>query len=336
MTAFGRARKINEAGDRDITAEIKSVNSRYLDCTVKLPRAYSFLEEKIKAYLTERGISRGKVEIFIGVDVLEETGLAITVDHAVADSYLAALYDLRDTYGLKDDISVMSVAANRDLFKIEKPEDDAERDWLDVRSVLSDAVDMFIAAREREGANLEEDIMKKAEIIKGYAEKIKELSERDIAGYGAKLEERRAAGTYTGKYSALHHFFGYEGRCAFPSNFDADYCYSLGYNAFMLIQYGYTGYLSKVSNLSRPAEEWVAGGMPITKMMNMERRHGEDKPVIRKALVELDGAPFKYFEAHRQEWAENTCYTFPGAIQYFGPASVCDLTTRTLALEKGC
>ena len=152
---------------------------------------------------------------------------------------------------------------------------------------------------------------------------------------GDKLAARKAAGTYSGKYSPLHHFFGYEGRCAFPSNFDADYCYSLGYNAFMLIQYGYTGYLSKVSNLSRPAEEWVAGGMPITKMMNMERRHGEDKPVIRKALVELDGAPFKYFEAHRAEWAENTCYTFPGAIQYFGPSSVCDITTRTLALEKG-
>ncbi len=152
---------------------------------------------------------------------------------------------------------------------------------------------------------------------------------------GDKLAARKAAGTYSGKYSALHHFFGYEGRCAFPSNFDADYCYSLGYNAFMLIQYGYTGYLSKVSNLSRPAEEWVAGGMPITKMMNMERRHGEDKPVIRKALVELDGAPFKYFEAHRDQWAEETCYTFPGAIQYFGPSSVCDLTTRTLALEKG-
>ena len=151
---------------------------------------------------------------------------------------------------------------------------------------------------------------------------------------GAKLAERKAAGTYTGKYAALHHFFGYEGRCAFPSNFDADYCYSLGYNAFMLIQYGFNGYLSKVSNLSRPAEEWVAGGMPITKMMNMERRHGEDKPVIRKALVELDGAPFKYFEAHRDEWAVETCYTFPGAIQYFGPAEVCDLTTRTLALEK--
>jgi len=151
----------------------------------------------------------------------------------------------------------------------------------------------------------------------------------------AELAKRKAAGTYKGKFGQQHHFFGYEGRCAFPSNFDADYCYSLGYNAFMLIQYGYTGYLSKVSNISKPAAEWVAGGMPITKMMNMERRNGEDKPVIRKALVELDGAPFKYFEAHREEWAEKTCFTYPGAIQYFGPAEVCDLTTRTLALEKG-
>ena len=148
------------------------------------------------------------------------------------------------------------------------------------------------------------------------------------------LTERKKAGTYKGKFGALHHFFGYEGRCAFPSNFDADYCYSLGYNAFMLIQYGYNGYLSKVSNLSKPAEEWVAGGMPITKMMNIERRHGEDKPVIKKALVELDGKPFKYFEAHREEWAVETAYTYPGAIQYYGPTEVCDLTTRTLALEK--
>ena len=148
------------------------------------------------------------------------------------------------------------------------------------------------------------------------------------------LAERKAKGTYKGKFGALHHFFGYEGRCAFPSNFDADYCYSLGYNAFMLIQYGYNGYLSKVSNLSKPAEEWVAGGMPITKMMNIERRHGEDKPVIRKALVELEGKPFKYFEANRDVWAVETAYTYPGAIQYYGPAEVCDLTTRTLALEK--
>ena len=149
-----------------------------------------------------------------------------------------------------------------------------------------------------------------------------------------KLNERKKNGTYKGKFSALHHFFGYEGRCAFPSNFDADYCYSLGYNAFMLIQYGYNGYLSKVSNLSKPAEEWVAGGMPITKMMNIERRHGEDKPVIKKALVELDGKPFKYFEANRDTWAVETAFTYPGAIQYYGPTEVCDLTTRTLALEK--
>ncbi len=150
----------------------------------------------------------------------------------------------------------------------------------------------------------------------------------------AILDERKQAGTYKGKFNPLHHFFGYEGRCAFPSNFDADYCYSLGYNAFMLIQYGYNGYLSKVSNLSKSADEWVAGGMPITKMMNIERRHGEDKPVIRKALVELDGKPFKFFEANRETWAVETAYTYPGAIQYYGPSEICDLTTRTLALEK--
>ncbi len=148
------------------------------------------------------------------------------------------------------------------------------------------------------------------------------------------LAKRKKAGTYSGKFSPLHHFLGYEGRCAFPSNFDADYCYSLGYNAFMLIQYGYTGYLSKVSNLSKPAEQWVAGGMPITKMMNIERRHGADKPVIRKALVELGGAPFQFFAANREKWAVDTCYVYPGAIQYFGPSEVCDTTTVTLALEK--
>jgi len=149
-----------------------------------------------------------------------------------------------------------------------------------------------------------------------------------------KLAARKDAGEYDGKFSPLHHFLGYEGRCAFPSNFDADYCYSLGYNAFMLIQYGYNGYLSKISNLSKPASEWVAGGMPITKMMNIERRHGEDKPVIRKALVELDGKPFKYFEARRDAWAVETSYIYPGAIQYYGPSEVCDITTKTLALEK--
>lgn len=149
-----------------------------------------------------------------------------------------------------------------------------------------------------------------------------------------KLKERAAKGIYKGKFNPLHHFFGYEGRCAFPSNFDADYCYSLGYNAALLIQNGFTGYLSKISNLSRPAAEWVAGGMPITKMMNIERRHGEDKPVIKKALVELDGKPFKFFEANRDKWAEETCFLYPGAIQYYGPEEVCDLTTKTLKLEQ--
>ena len=151
----------------------------------------------------------------------------------------------------------------------------------------------------------------------------------------ANLAKRKAAGAYKGKFAPLHHFLGYEGRCAFPSNFDADYCYSLGYNAAMLIQYGFTGYLSKVSNLSKPAEEWVAGGMPITKMMNMERRHGADKPVIRKALVELEGKPFRYFAERRKTWAVETCYVYPGAIQYWGPSEVCDRTTVTLALEQG-
>ncbi len=149
-----------------------------------------------------------------------------------------------------------------------------------------------------------------------------------------KLKERKEKGTYKGKFSPLHHFFGYEGRCAFPSNFDADYCYSLGYNAALLIQNGFTGYLSKISNLSKPAAEWVAGGIPITMMMNIERRHGEDKPVIRKALVELDGKPFQFFAENRDNWAVETAYLYPGAIQYYGPEEVCDLTTKTLKLEQ--
>lgn len=149
-----------------------------------------------------------------------------------------------------------------------------------------------------------------------------------------KLEERRKNGTYNGKFSPLHHFFGYEGRCAFPSNFDSQYCYALGFNAYLLLESGYTGYLSSIRNLSAPAEKWVAGGMPITKMMNVERRHGEDKPVIKKALVELDGKPFKYFASHRDQWMRETCFTFPGAIQYYGPKEVCDMPTMTLTLEQ--
>ena len=151
---------------------------------------------------------------------------------------------------------------------------------------------------------------------------------------GKKLAAWKAEGKYVGKFAAQHHFFGYEGRCAAPSNFDADYCYSLGYTASMLIANGKTGYMSSVRNTTAPAEEWIAGGVPITMMMNMERRHGEMKPVIQKALVRLDGAPFKAFAAVRDTWAKETAYVYPGPIQYFGPTEVCDQPTKTLQLEQ--
>ena len=151
---------------------------------------------------------------------------------------------------------------------------------------------------------------------------------------GNKLAAWKAEGKYVGKFNPQHHFFGYEGRCAAPSNYDADYCYALGYNASQLIAAGKTGYMSSVRNTTAPAAEWVAGGIPITMMMNMERRHGEMKPVIQKALVDLNGAPFKEFAANRELWAKETCYVYPGPIQYFGPSEVCDQTTRTLALEQ--
>ncbi|MCF6176391.1 MAG: diphosphate--fructose-6-phosphate 1-phosphotransferase [Victivallaceae bacterium] len=150
-----------------------------------------------------------------------------------------------------------------------------------------------------------------------------------------KLNEMKAAGTYNGKFSAQTHFFGYEGRCAAPSNFDADYCYSLGYNATALVAAGKTGYLSSVRNMTKDSSKWIAGGIPITMMMNVERRHGADKPVIQKALVKLDDAPFMHLLANRKVWAINTDYVYPGPIQYFGPSSVCDLVTETLKLEKG-
>mgnify|MGYP003292738610 CR=1 FL=1 len=148
-----------------------------------------------------------------------------------------------------------------------------------------------------------------------------------------KLAEWKKEGKFNGKFGTQHHFFGYEGRCAAPSNFDADYCYSLGYNASMLIAAGKTGYMSSIKNTVAPADEWIAGGIPITMMMNMEKRNGEMKPVIRKALVELDGAPFKEFASHREEWARETSFVYPGPIQYFGPSEVCDQPTKTLKLE---
>lgn len=151
---------------------------------------------------------------------------------------------------------------------------------------------------------------------------------------GNKLAEWKKEGKYQGTYSVLHHFFGYEGRCAAPSNFDADYCYALGVSAAHLIFNGKTGYMAIVNNLTEKAEDWKAGGIPITMMMNMERRSGEMKPVIRKALVDLEGKPFKTFAEKRGEWALETSYVYPGPIQYWGPGSVCDRTTQTLQLEQ--
>ncbi len=150
-----------------------------------------------------------------------------------------------------------------------------------------------------------------------------------------RLKAMKKEGTYKGKFSAYNHFFGYEGRCAFPTNFDADYCYSLGFTAFVLVAGGLTGYLSSVRNLTAPAKEWIAGGVPLTMMMNMEQRHGSQKPVIKKALVELEGKPFKAFAKARDEWAIKTSYAYTGAIQYYGPDEVCNAPTQTLLLERG-
>ena len=150
----------------------------------------------------------------------------------------------------------------------------------------------------------------------------------------AKLDQWKKEKKYDGKFSPLHHFFGYEGRCAAPSNFDADYCYALGTSAVQLIANGKTGYMAIVKNTTSCTDDWKAGGVPITMMMNMERRNGEMKPVIRKALVDLNGKPFKTLVEHREEWAKKTCYVYPGPIQYWGPSKVCDQTTKTLSLER--
>ena len=190
MTAFGRAKGSSRDGSLDITAEIKSVNSRYLDCSVKLPRAYSFLEEKVKSYLSSAGVVRGKVEVYIGVDVLKPRTGEIILDESAAEAYISALNALRDRFGLTDDITVMKVAENRDIFIQKKPEEDAEQDWEDIRTILAEAVDGFVAMRVREGENLCRDVLAKAETIKAAAARVKEISESDIKEYPAKLTAR--------------------------------------------------------------------------------------------------------------------------------------------------
>ena len=188
MTAFARARQT--VNGKDITAEIKSVNNRYLDCNVKISRLYSFLEDKIKQYLQSKGISRGKIEVYINVDLLEQEGIEIGLDTAYAKSYIDALYKLRDTFGLKDDITVTRIAANKDIFNVKKPEDDIEGDWNDIKAVLDVALDAFIERRTTEGENLLKNIREKIENIKGYVAKISDNSDKDTKEYADKLKEK--------------------------------------------------------------------------------------------------------------------------------------------------
>ena len=188
MTAFGRAKQT--LSGRDITVEIRSVNSRYFDCSVKISRVFSFLEEKIKPYMQSKGVSRGKVDVYIGVEVVDADGVEIALDLSYLRPYLKALYELRDEHGLSDDISVMSVAANKEIFTVKKPEEDMEKDWEDLLEVLSPAVDSFLDAREREGANIEADLKAKIENISNIVCKIEKLSEQDISSYQTKLHDK--------------------------------------------------------------------------------------------------------------------------------------------------
>lgn len=190
MTAFGRARRLSSTGSLDITAEIKSVNSRYFDCSVKVSRAYSCLEEKIKAFITSSGVTRGKVEVFIGVDILEKHGETIFLDKSAAEAYIKALYELRDEFGLCDDITTMKVAENHDLFITRRADEDMDSDWEEIKAVIAEALDGFIAMRTAEGENLCRDLLQKAENLKASADRIKALSEHDIKSYPAKLESR--------------------------------------------------------------------------------------------------------------------------------------------------
>ena len=188
MTAFGRAR--NTVGGKDITVEIRSVNNRFFDCSVKIPRAFSFLEEKVKPYLQSAGISRGKVDVFIGIDVLDSPTPEIGIDEGYAAAYVAALRKLGDTFGLKDDISVMQVAQNHAVFVVKKSDEDTEKEWNDLRTVLDEAAKAFLAGRAREGENIERDLKDKVEIIRGRVCEIEALSEADLASYREKLENR--------------------------------------------------------------------------------------------------------------------------------------------------
>ena len=224
------------------------------------------------------------------------------------------------------ELNDLLAAKGEEFAAIEGPE--AQRDWvIGHLSPANSAIYEALPAGVARQLSLDRDPHGNVQVSLIETEKL--LGEM----VGKRLAEMKSRGSYGGKFSTQYHFFGYEGRCADPSNFDADYCYALGYNAAMLINSGVTGYMSSVRNLVAPSVQWIAGGIPITMMMNMERRHGEMKPVIQKALVDLNGTPFQRFAAKRDTWAKETCYMYPGPIQYFGPSEVCDQCTATLRYE---
>lgn len=264
-------------------------------------------------YMTDIIVRRSENGKNFGIAVIPE-GLIEFIPEM--GSMISNLNDIMAT--LETEASFVNAASMKDKFAIVENKLDAENAKV-YASLPALIKEQLLADRDPHG---------NVQVSKIETEKLL------IEMISAKLAELKAEKKFNGKFSAQSHFFGYEGRCAFPSNFDADYCYSLGYNAFALISNGLTGYLSSVRNLTQPADQWIAGGVPLTMMMNMEKRHGEMKPVIQKALVKLDGPVFKKLEENREDWAMNDRYLFPGAIQYFGPSSVCDITTVTLQLEK--
>ena len=269
--------------------------------------------EQVVNYMTDIIVKRANMGKNFGIAIIPE-GLIEFIPEM--KSMIANLNDIMAT--LEHDPSFLNATTIREKFDIVENRLDSAN--AKVYSSLPSLIkEQLLADRDPHG---------NVQVSKIETEKLL------IEMISTRLDELKSQGDYIGKFSAQSHFFGYEGRCAFPSNFDADYCYSLGFNAFALINFGLTGYLSSVRNLTQPAAEWLAGGIPLTMMMNMEKRHGEMKPVIQKALVELDGPVFKALESNREEWALNDRYLFPGAVQYFGPSCVCDVTTCTLQLER--
>ncbi len=264
-------------------------------------------------YMTDIIVRRSNAGKNFGIAVIPE-GLIEFIPEM--KSMIANLNDIMAE--LESDPSFVNATTIRDKFSIVENRLDDENASV-YKSLPSIIKEQLLADRDPHG---------NVQVSKIETEKLL------IEMISSKLSQLKSEGQFIGKFSAQSHFFGYEGRCAFPSNFDADYCYSLGYNAYALISNGLTGYLSSVKNLIAPADEWVAGGVPLTMMMNMEKRHGEMKPVIKKALVELNGPVFRQLADNREDWAMNDRYLFPGAIQYFGPSSVCDITTVTLQLEQ--